>query len=494
MSRGGGAAITDLSALFYDITSPAYGASVDSADNTTAINAAINAANAAGGGIVWVPEGEFIAVAILMKSKVTLMGTGAGSILKLKASAANHLLRGSTITDIAVMNLTIDGNQANQVANRQGIEMNNVQHALFSNLFLKNTYGDGMLIDYARDVTITNIVADQTGRNGVALVSTSGLGSKVTISNVTATAAATVGSTPVDNRNAGLDIEACTGVAVTNYVADGFRYGVVCKGQGTTKLTDDVQLTGILTRNITTYGVYFDGRDVSGSNILSNVHLNGYVDGGSPNVTSHIRVEERVNNWSIANAFCDTIVTASADGIVVAFTTVSPSPGLINDCTVTGATRYGITVQAANTLVTGCNVFSNGYGINVNAADVTILASLVRSNTTKGIRLQSAVNNLTVRGCDVRSNGAGAADNIDVTAGGTGHQLDVTASGATSVADGGTISHGLGVAPTYVLVTPSVAGEIPAVTAISATTFTVAIKKHDNTAGTTQTVYWRAFR
>lgn len=69
----------------------------------------------------------------------------------------------------------------------------------------------------------------------------------------------------------------------------------------------------------------------------------------------------------------------------------------------------------------------------------------------------------------------------------------VGVSGATaSVADGGTVTHGLGATPTVVTVTPSVSGEFVSVTAIGATTFTVAIKKHDGTAGTTQTLYWRA--
>src|SRR3990172_3942637 len=66
------------------------------------------------------------------------------------------------------------------------------------------------------------------------------------------------------------------------------------------------------------------------------------------------------------------------------------------------------------------------------------------------------------------------------------------ADGATSVADGGTITHGLSTTPTVVLVTPSVAGEMASVTAISATTFTVALRTHAGAAGTTQTVYWQA--
>ena len=67
-------------------------------------------------------------------------------------------------------------------------------------------------------------------------------------------------------------------------------------------------------------------------------------------------------------------------------------------------------------------------------------------------------------------------------------------SGATRVADGGAIAHGLGRKPTVVLVTGTVSGEfvsVPTAT-ITTSTFTVAIKTHANAAGTTQTVFWRA--
>ena len=79
----------------------------------------------------------------------------------------------------------------------------------------------------------------------------------------------------------------------------------------------------------------------------------------------------------------------------------------------------------------------------------------------------------------------------------TGLTLDSTVSikqpkwGATaSVADGGTITHGHIKTPSVVLCTASTSSEFISVTAIGATTFTVAIKKDDGTAGTTQTVYW----
>jgi len=64
--------------------------------------------------------------------------------------------------------------------------------------------------------------------------------------------------------------------------------------------------------------------------------------------------------------------------------------------------------------------------------------------------------------------------------------------GATSVADGGTISHGLAGTPDTVLCTTSVASQFCSVTVLAATTFTVAIKTDTGAAGTTQTIYWYA--
>jgi hypothetical protein len=63
-----------------------------------------------------------------------------------------------------------------------------------------------------------------------------------------------------------------------------------------------------------------------------------------------------------------------------------------------------------------------------------------------------------------------------------------------TVADGGTITHGMGATPTMVLCTPSVAAEMCSVTAIGGVNFTVALKKHDGTVGTVQTVYWLALK
>lgn len=66
--------------------------------------------------------------------------------------------------------------------------------------------------------------------------------------------------------------------------------------------------------------------------------------------------------------------------------------------------------------------------------------------------------------------------------------LGIDAYGATSVADGGTIAHGMKKAPTYAIATGSLAGTTVTVTAKDATKLTIDL----GGVTTTQTVYWHA--
>ena len=63
---------------------------------------------------------------------------------------------------------------------------------------------------------------------------------------------------------------------------------------------------------------------------------------------------------------------------------------------------------------------------------------------------------------------------------------------AATITDGATITHGFGSTPTRVFLQTTVAGEMASATTVGATTITVGLKKHDGTAGTSQTIYWAA--
>ena len=73
------AALSGLGGLVYNVTNSTYGATGDgTTDDTSAIAAAITACNAAGGGIVWFPEGTYRTTsALTISDKVSLAGPGA---------------------------------------------------------------------------------------------------------------------------------------------------------------------------------------------------------------------------------------------------------------------------------------------------------------------------------------------------------------------------------------------------------------------------------
>lgn len=152
------------------------------ANNLASIQAAINAANTAGGGAVYIPAGTyeldvvnyitdggsvFGITSIKLLNNVTLFGDGAASVLKVKngaygAGAFYRMISSRDVTRLQnakVMNLTLDGNKANQTTSNQcdnmlleaagGIEINSVRSI--------NANGNGMLIRGTTAAAMTNV-------------------------------------------------------------------------------------------------------------------------------------------------------------------------------------------------------------------------------------------------------------------------------------------------------------------------------------------------
>lgn len=140
-----------------------------------------------------------------------------------------------------------------------------------------------------------------------------------------------------------------------------------------------------------------------------------------------------------------------------------------------GPTGAGAGVEcdgASHVVIQGNNIrnFAAGIDISANSHDLTIAGNHLVSNTNGIVNLGS--NNLIAHNSGYVTENEGAAANVS---------------------DGGTIAHGCAATPTVALVSPSVASEMVSVTAIDATDVTVAIKQDDGTAGTQQTIYWRAW-
>src|SRR4051794_36012222 len=88
--RGGGTGLRPAS-WFDDVFNvEAYGAVDAAADNTTAVQAAYTAALAAGGGVVWFPEGLWTFNGVEFGSNVHTRGSGPGSILRQLSGVADN--------------------------------------------------------------------------------------------------------------------------------------------------------------------------------------------------------------------------------------------------------------------------------------------------------------------------------------------------------------------------------------------------------------------
>ena len=141
------------------------------ATNQACIQAAIDAANAAGGGAVYIPSGTyeldvvnyitdggsvFGITSLKLLNNVMLFGDGAASVLKVKNSAygAGAFYRMISSRDVTrlqnakVMNLTLNGNKANQVVSAQC---------------------DNMLLEVSNTIEVNGVASINANGNGILI-------------------------------------------------------------------------------------------------------------------------------------------------------------------------------------------------------------------------------------------------------------------------------------------------------------------------------------
>jgi hypothetical protein len=81
-------------------------------DDTAAIQSAIYAAYAAGGGIVRFPTGTYCCWNLAMKPNVVLVGNKGATLKRINNASQLHWITADSITNFGIMNLTLDGNKA----------------------------------------------------------------------------------------------------------------------------------------------------------------------------------------------------------------------------------------------------------------------------------------------------------------------------------------------------------------------------------------------
>ena len=156
------------------------------ADAAAVINQAIAALGATGGTVALL-EGQYdIASPINLASNVSLVGQGAGTVLRIPDghNADLRVISASNASRVRVANLRIDGNKANQtVGNMSGICLTNVTDSRIEGCVVENLFTDWTAPDYpwAEGIylgssnynTVTGNTCRGNGCDGIHLASSS---------------------------------------------------------------------------------------------------------------------------------------------------------------------------------------------------------------------------------------------------------------------------------------------------------------------------------
>lgn len=152
------------------------------ADDTAAIQSAIDAATAAGGGIVWFPVGVYLvsnqagvdAACVYVKTGCVLWGESkTGSVIKLDAGQPNFT-RPFVVyqaTDVCIQNLTVDGNKANQTVDehRAAIFIDTFERVVLQDLILHDNSGDAAHFFVGNDVVMQRCYCHDNDRKAVSI-------------------------------------------------------------------------------------------------------------------------------------------------------------------------------------------------------------------------------------------------------------------------------------------------------------------------------------
>lgn len=441
-----------------------YGATGDGVtDDTDAINDAIIAANAAGGGTVWFPEGVYMIDAdynggagIRLLSNVTLQGDGAAEV----KAIPNNLTHYGVITalgtlgnprrKIAIRNLRVTGERSGHIGVTgefgHGIQLYGAVDVWIEDCYVKDCWGDGYYIGSAftgaepcQNVFLDNCVGYNNRRNNYSIVGCLG-GGMVNCGGLAAN-----GTAP----QAGVDVEPDYADNVEDftvdscYFYDNVGYGIVttANAKGVRIVNNGVRRTGAASAG---YSIAVGSIDtLVANNIVSEVThgTRGAIDVGSTAVRAVIAnnilrdIETGANRAGI-------YVHGSATDIVVRgnhitkYNTAVAGGGVIN-------------AQAAKTQVCG-NFIRDSLDIGIavaTGADCHIVGNTIDSVANRGMYIDAA--RPVILGNTIR-------DVSSVTNGMV--QLTATCTSAVMVGNMAVLTTpNTAIVPYYVLVAPAVA-------------------------------------
>jgi hypothetical protein len=214
---------------FFNVKDPLYGAVGDgSTDDTAAIQAAITAANAAGGGIVFIPEGTYkTSSSIALTQVVSLLGAGSTQTIIAQSHASNATMSTTTAS------------------------VKSGQRHFISGIYFKATVANtGVVLTSNTNIVISSChFGDGTNSQGTLLILNDGTAPNYATVVDCGFSLGTTGQLAIDNSGAYQFIERCvfsTPATYTGYVVEGY-YSTIsnCRFVTSTTTSGTVSCIGV---------------------------------------------------------------------------------------------------------------------------------------------------------------------------------------------------------------------------------------------------------
>jgi hypothetical protein len=164
-----------------------FGATGDgTTDDTSDIQAAIDAVSAAGGGELWFPSGTYIATGLVLKDNVVLRGAESGykaatTAVRIKSPSSGGIVidtPATAITGAGVIGINVYG-YGSTVAGK-GIRFRDVDFGIIRNCMVQNFADEGILVDSTsiacrfENIRLQNCLLDRTQAAKIGVVDISG--------------------------------------------------------------------------------------------------------------------------------------------------------------------------------------------------------------------------------------------------------------------------------------------------------------------------------
>lgn len=387
----------------YDVQE--YGAAGDGVtDDTAEINAAVAAAELAGGGVVYLPEGTYLISSEILidDDHVTVCGAGRSATI-IKTTGNHSIIRASAAVGVTVRDLQVlgDGDAAKTL--QRGINFGGVTDGLVHNVWVKNAGYDGILLlnnntrcsvsdcrvsgcqddginiggDNASDTvgcSVTGCVVSDCANTGIHISDRSShttvsgntiSGCDVGIDTYTSDVSwrdqfnTITGNTIAGCTTNGINIFASYENTVSANTIEGGAYGVRVQGG------DRSIITGNVIKDTTTYG--FRVESSSDVAVSSNLFLGA---------TAGVRIESpRVQ-------FTGNIMRSVTNPVVL---TNPADYSVVSDNVITGATGHNIEIQAQDCVINGNNLSDGNWSIYGNNATRTVVSGNRVVGSARGI-------------------------------------------------------------------------------------------------------------